>query len=72
MLIKLIEEMYSVRFARDTANFKASMLESNANQGPDIPDASFARFVFDFMVDKYKNKKLIEQVNIANSSQELL
>jgi hypothetical protein len=58
-LIKIIEELYSSRFSKDTAYFK-SQISSKKEKTPDIPEVSFPSFVYDHLHGKHKIKKVFD------------
>ena len=60
-LLRLVEELYTARFTKDTAYFKQH-ISHVSEQPPEIPDAKFPRFVYDYLSSKYKHKKTLEQV----------
>ena len=54
----MIEEIYSVKFMKDTT------LLTNRNARKSIKQSSFPEFVVDFMVSKYNKKAMSDQNGI--------
>lgn len=57
--IKVLEDLYTARFIRDTSYFKAQLKKGNSEE---ISDKPFPTFIYDFYKKKHKgNKKFIQQ-----------
>ena len=60
--MKLVEEIYTFKFNKDTKSIK---LTKNANTSKETNlNEEFQAVVFFFFLEKFKNLKLAEQVNL--------
>ncbi|CAG9330597.1 unnamed protein product [Blepharisma stoltei] len=59
-LIRAIEEIYNAKYKQDTAIIEEELVRKASNKQP-VP---FPEFVADYLADKYKNRRMIEQNTI--------
>jgi len=62
-LKNIIEEIYTVRYIKDTSNLKNQM--KNKKSDKEIEKDSFPIFVVDFLINKFGKKNLADQVCIS-------
>jgi len=63
ILKNIIEEIYTVRYIKDTSNLKNQM--KNKKSEKEIEKDSFPIFVVDFLINKFGKKNLADQVCIS-------